>query len=519
VGVGTAVTGLTRRPVRPASERVSSLSAPALAAVAALTVLAAVLRFYRLGHQGFWFDEANTVLLVHLSPGKMLGLIPQSESTPPLYYCIAWVWARIFGYGETALRSLSALAGVLMVPVAYGAGSHLISRRAGLIAGALAAFNPLLIWYSQEARSYSLLVLFSGLSLLTFAILLERPRPRAAGAWVIASALALATHYYAILIVIPEAIWLLVVHRRRRPVQVAIALVALCGLALIPLALSQNGTGNSSWIHHASLARRLKEIVPQFMIGFGSPAYGVLEPVAFALAVFGLLLLALRSARFERRGALLAGGLALSGLILNLLLVAVGIDDLLTRNVLALWMPAALLVTGGFAASRARLIGGLAAAALCMIGIVAAVGVARNRNLQRPDWRPVARLLGPRPPSGQRLILVQHYRDLLPLSLYVPDLKFMRERGATVSEVDVISFTSPSTAGFCWWGSACNLWPSRMQTGYALPGFTAVSRATANQFTVLRMRASRGPAFVSARAVARALRTTRFQNDELLIQR
>ncbi len=85
-----------------------------------LTVLGAVLRFYRIGHQGFWFDEGNTALLIHLSAGKMLGLIPQTESTPPLYYCIAWVWARIFGFGEAGLRSLSALAGTLVVPVAYG---------------------------------------------------------------------------------------------------------------------------------------------------------------------------------------------------------------------------------------------------------------------------------------------------------------------------------------------------------------------------------------------------------------
>jgi uncharacterized membrane protein len=486
-------------------------------AVVTLTVLGAILRLYRLGHQGFWFDEANTALLVHLSPGKMLGLIPQSESTPPLYYCVAWVWARIFGYGEVGLRSLSALAGVLVVPVAYGAATRLVSVRAGVIAAALVAFNPLLIWYSQEARSYELLVLFSALSLLAFASLLDHPTRRAAALWVIASALALATHYYTILIVVPEALWLLVVHRWRRPVQAALAIVALCGLALIPLAISQKGTGRTNWIAHASLARRVKHIVPQFVIGFGSPAYSVLEPVAVALAVFGLALMATRSERFERSGALLAGGLALAGFIVGLLLVGVGIDDLLTRNVLALWLPAAVAVAGGFAAQRARLAGGLAATAFCVVGIVAAVGVARERDLQRPDWRPVAQLLGTRP-GGERLILIQHYRDLLPLSLYLPRLKFMRATGWAVSELDVVSFTSPPSAGFCWWGSACNLWPSRMQTRYAIPGFTVVSRRSVNQFTVLRMVAG-GRVFVSARAVARALRTTRFRNDELLIQR
>jgi mannosyltransferase len=498
------------------------VSASHWVAVGLITVLAAALRFYRIGHQGFWFDEANTALLVHFSPGKMLGLIPQTESTPPLYYCLAWVWAHVFGYGETALRSLSALAGVAAVPVAYGAAAKLIGRRAGLIAAALTACNPVLVWYSQEARSYELLVLFSGVSLLAFAYLLDRPTRRTAAAWVIAAALALATHYYAVLIVVPEAIWLLVVHRRRRPVQVAVALVALCGLALIPLAISQNGTGNTNWIAHAALGRRLKEIVPQFVIGFGSPAYGVLEPIAVGLAIFGLVLLGTRSLPQERRGGLLAGGLALCGLVLNLLLIAGGVDDLITRNVLAIWMAAAIAVAGGFAAARARLVGLAAATALCGLGVAASVGVAHDRDLQRPDWRLVARMLGAQPSgpaaAAGRMILIQHYRDLLPLSLYVPHLKFMRGRGARVAELDVVSFTSPPSAGFCWWGSACNLWPSRMQSAYAIPGFRPVWRRRVAQFTVLHMVSTDGPRLITPAAISRVLRTTRLPNDELLTQ-
>lgn len=128
----------------------------ALVALVVLTAIAAVVRFVDIGHQGFWFDEANTALLVHFSPGRMLGLIPQSESTPPLYYLIAWVWARVFGSGEAGLRSLSAVAGVATVPVLFAAGRQAIGVGAGLVAAALAATNPLLVWYSQEARSYSM---------------------------------------------------------------------------------------------------------------------------------------------------------------------------------------------------------------------------------------------------------------------------------------------------------------------------------------------------------------------------
>ena len=61
----------------------------------------------------------------------MLDAIPESEATPYLYYVLAWPWARLFGFGEVGLRSLSALVGAAIVPVAYGAGAALVSRRRG----------------------------------------------------------------------------------------------------------------------------------------------------------------------------------------------------------------------------------------------------------------------------------------------------------------------------------------------------------------------------------------------------
>ena len=181
-------------------------------ALFALTALGACLRFVRIGHQGFWFDEANTALLVHMSPGQMLGLIPHSESTPPLYYCVVWAWARLFGAGQAALRSLSALVGVATIPLMYGAAAKLFSRRTGLVVAAVTACDPLLIWYSQEARSYALLVALSAASLLAFAYALERPVPRTLALWAATGALALATHYYAVLAIVPEAVVLLIAH-------------------------------------------------------------------------------------------------------------------------------------------------------------------------------------------------------------------------------------------------------------------------------------------------------------------
>lgn len=523
MSVGTAVSGVARRPAASvtADRARSLLRDPALIVVAALTVVAAVLRFYRLGHQGFWFDEGNTALEVHYSVGQMLTLIKHYESTPPVYYTVAWVWARVFGYGEVGLRSLSAICGVLTVPVAYAAAAKLISRRAGVIAAAITATSPLLIWYSQEARAYELGVLLTGASLLTFAYARDDAPPRWVAAWVITSALALATEYYAILAVAPEALWLLYIHRRRRAAYAGLGALALCCAPLLWFAVSQNATGHANWIARAPLGRRTAQIFPQFATGFTSPGYSVLEPLALALAIFGLVLLLARSNVVERRGALVAGSLVLAGLALNFIVIAGGIDDLLTRNAISLWMPAAVAVAGGFAAARARLLGVVAAAALCVIGAGAAIATANNRNYQRPDWRGVARLLGAHPAASSpgRAILIQHYRELLPLRLYVPGLSFVRRSGARVTELDVVSFTAPPSAGFCWWGSACNLWPSTMQASYPIPGFRVAWRRHVYQFTVLHMVATGGPVRLTPGAASRALRATRMRNDELLYQR
>ncbi len=488
-------------------------------AVAGLTALAAALRFYRLGHQGFWFDEGNTALLVHFSPGKMFGLIPQSESTPPLYYMVAWVWARIFGFGEAGLRSLSALAGVLVVPIAYGIGAKFCTRRVGVVLAALTACSPLLIWYSQEARSYELLVLLTALSLLAFAYARANPRPALLISWCVVSALALATHYYAVLAVIPEAVALLLAHRRDRAVRIAVTVGVLCGAALIPLALAQNATGHDDWIATTALGLRLRQVIPQFLIGTGIPAHAVLEPLAAVIAAVGIVAVFVRSEGRERSGALLAGAMAIGGLVLNLILIVFGVDDLITRNIIALWLPAALLVAGGLGARRVGVSGVVATAATCAIGVTAALGVDFDRNLQRPDWRPVARALGPLPDSGRqaRAILIQHYRTLLPLSLYEPHLAFLRHGSARVSALDVISLRSPQQA-LCWWGAACNLIPSQMQTSYAVPGFHVDWRRRVQQFTILAMSSSRPVALTPAK-VGSVLYTTHLDHDELLVQR
>ena len=88
--------------------------------LAFLIALGAAMRFASLGEQSFHHDEVITAARV--IPGSfadMLKAVKHSESNPPLYYVLAWGWAKEFGTGEFGLRSLSALFGLATVPVAY----------------------------------------------------------------------------------------------------------------------------------------------------------------------------------------------------------------------------------------------------------------------------------------------------------------------------------------------------------------------------------------------------------------
>jgi hypothetical protein len=116
-----------------------------------------------------------------------------------------------------------------------------------------------------------------------------------------------------------------------------------------------------------------------------------------------------------------------------------------------------------------------------------------------------------------RAILVQHYRDLLPLSLYVPGLRSLPRGSTTVSELDIVSIRAPRVR-LCWWGAACNLTGSQIQQSYPIAGLRLLSRSRALQFTVVRMVSAAG-APISRQLVAQSLRTTSLRRDELLIQR
>src|SRR3954449_10868490 len=259
-------------------------AAPGLV-LALIAVAGAALRFATLSTQSFWLDEAIAINSARLDLGGMTDSLARTGGTPPFYFLLLDGWMRVFGDSEAAVRSLSAVIGTATIVVAFEIGRRLATARAGLVLAALAAFNPLLVWFSQEARPYMLLVLLSGLSFLYFArALAESPRGRLLGAWAVWSGLAFATHYFAGLLILPEALWLLHRVRPRRPVLYAIAGFAVVPLALVPLVAEQGQVQDYSFVKGEALLTRLFAQVPkQWLVGYDAPTETLTLGAAVAL--------------------------------------------------------------------------------------------------------------------------------------------------------------------------------------------------------------------------------------------
>lgn len=129
--------------------------------------------------QSLWLDEAISTLAV--KENSLNNLVTQfllGDFHPPFYYIILWLWTRIFGFSEVAVRSPSVIFGILSIFITYFIGKKLFDQKVALIAALLMAVSPLLIYYSQEARMYSLNIFVVLCSMYFFVNLVQEKKSK-----------------------------------------------------------------------------------------------------------------------------------------------------------------------------------------------------------------------------------------------------------------------------------------------------------------------------------------------------
>jgi uncharacterized membrane protein len=228
------------------------------------TLLGIVLYFVNLDLKVYWTDEVFTSLRISGQPAlklpeelanKILTIedlqffqrvdptrdwrstvasLSTASSNPPLYFVFSKFWAASFGSHIASIRLFSVLISLLCLPLMYWLAIELFqSVTVGIMALVLLATSPLFILYAQEARHYSLWAFFTLLSSAALLHCMRSPQRRYWALYAWALVFGMWTHFFAILVALSQALYVLLHERFRCSSTVKTYLVITAPIVLI----------------------------------------------------------------------------------------------------------------------------------------------------------------------------------------------------------------------------------------------------------------------------------------------
>jgi hypothetical protein len=252
--------------------------------LAGIVWLAVALRLLHLGSKSLWVDECASLDFAQQPWPQFWKTMWNGEANMLTYYLSLRLWVHL-GTSEFVVRALSVIPAVATVWAAYELGKRLFSTRVGLVSSLLLAVNACHIAYSQEARSYSLLLLFSTLSMLRLVIAVETPSARN---WLVYSAVAVAavySHFFAGLLIVAEWASLLFLPRTALNFKRLLISVVLIAVLVMPALwfVFRRDVGQIDYIPNPGIMELYRLML--FLTSYGGKVFGALLAVIYMAAV------------------------------------------------------------------------------------------------------------------------------------------------------------------------------------------------------------------------------------------
>ena len=221
-------------------------------ALVVVAIVAGGLRFHDLDARDLWFDENCTFYIVHHLfdwPADGPDLLREVAHLP--YFFLLNLWTDIVGETIWGMRSLSALIGALGVFVLGLLGTRLAGPRVGLIAALLATFNPLHVYYSQEARGYTTWLLAVTLCIYSLYKAAETLNKRWWMVYIVVAWLTVLAHYFTLAWFVGTISGVLIACDHRRFLRQWLVSHGLLAVTLLPviwfLVLPLSEGGSKPW--------------------------------------------------------------------------------------------------------------------------------------------------------------------------------------------------------------------------------------------------------------------------------
>lgn len=338
--------------------------------VTATVVIGVALRLW--SSSPMWLDEAQSVAIARLPLGEIVHAL-RTDGAPPLYYLLLHTWMAVFGHGTNAIRLMSSMLSIAVLPLAWRLGAIVSGRRGSIAALLLFASSPFAIRYATEARMYALVVL---LACALLVLVFDGRQPATRGRLVLLGATTTAllfTHYWDALLIVAVAGFLLVRALLGRTGAAAMLAAVVTGCipfaVWLPILLFQVLHTGAPWARPPGTG-----LVATTLTGFmgGGTQAGNLLGVGFIGLLGAAFYADLRAPDHTRIGRHLVT-IGITTLLLGVVLTSVSSQGYAPRHA-AVAMPP-LLLAGALALARlhpART-AAVATAAVTLLGLVAAV--------------------------------------------------------------------------------------------------------------------------------------------------
>ncbi|HEY7397785.1 MAG TPA: glycosyltransferase family 39 protein [Gaiellaceae bacterium] len=347
---------------------------------------------------------------------SMLGRTARTESTPPLWYTLAWLVHQA-GAPLVDVRLLSVLAGGGLAATVVAIGRRLLPLPAAVLAGMLVAFGSEFVGHGHALRSYELLAFFTALFALLLLRELEHPQLRSELAIGAVAALGGLTHYFFAFAAVAALVWLWAdpgARPIRRRATAAIAAGGAVAAAWAPVMLSQYHRDRFWWIGAFRLRETLTVPLRLFTVADNGRPAGVVLSLLFVAAVCA------GSVRLARGGAAgrLVAVLGLGPLLVAAALWGAGFEIFAVRNLVEIGPGVAVAIAALVTAMPAR---AAAATGLAVVALLT-VSLLRQEGAAPPPFAGIAHALvaeGWRP-SDPVAVLGNLFVFRAPLEWYLP---------------------------------------------------------------------------------------------------
>jgi mannosyltransferase len=427
-----------------------------------LIVLAAILRLYRLDGQALWLDEmASLRNALAFGEGGIRRLV-EVDQVAPLHSILLWYVMKVGGDGTFVLRLPSVVAGVLAVPAVYWVVLRMFgTRQVALIAAGLIAISPFAIWYAQEARMYSVLLLCAtAFVALSWAAVTRRLMIAEMLALTAMTAIGFYTHQYMVMLTVSFGLFLVLrggargivpILRSAQFWQWAATQIAASMIFAFWLALTLHQAGNAAGLAKPAILLWTPYTLFTFVTGLSyGPSVTELHTnvgaalrhhvIAILVAVLAIVAMGLSgvTAAFHRREDRAAALWLVLWLTLPMALAILAtFATRIQYNVryVIICYPA-LMILLAFGISRAATVGReligwplrIAATALVGCMLLALSNWYYNPAYAKEDLRALAHLLAPAPAdtlvvsdNGRLGLVLTHYGAILPQEPFGPD--------------------------------------------------------------------------------------------------